>query len=176
MLVYLSYNMNFPFLELDKIIYFADFVFFYITIVLISGIDKENIIINKSVLLFGIIMQSIYMIYLCILGSNMYRYIMCLIIMIILFIVDAVSLKTKNKSYYLVQILMYIDYILMYIPLNITWIIAILSILVILVYSFYKKLKSKSKTLFKGNKIGIGFCIGIASVLAVIINNFVIFY
>ena len=176
LIAYLSYNMNFPFIELEEIIYFANFVFFYVTIVLISGIDKENIRIEKSVLLFGIIMQSIYMIYLCILGASMYRYIMCLVIMIILFIIDTVSLKIKSKTYYLVQILMYVDYILMYIPFNITYIIAILSIIFVLIYSLYKKIKNKSKTLFKENKIGIGFCIGIASVLTVIINNFVIFY
>ena len=141
LIAYLSYNMNFPFLELDKIIYFVNFVFFYITIVLISGIDKENLRIEKSVLLFGIIMQSIYMIYLYISGLDMYRYVMCLIIMAILFIIDTVSLKKKNKSYYSIQILMYIDYILMFIPLNIFYIFAILGILCIAIYGLYKNSK-----------------------------------
>lgn len=183
LIAYLSFNMNFPYFELDKIIDFVAFVFFYITIVLISGIDKENVKIEKSVLLFGIITQSLYMLYLYTFRNcNIYRYEMYLVIMLLLFTIDTFFLKTKGKSLYFVQILMFVDYILMYIPFDIFYLVVILSVLYILVYSGYKNAKASIKnkpdilTKEESTKIGIGFCIGVSAVLVVLVNNFYLFY
>ena len=54
LLSYLSFKINFPFFEMEKIIDFIAFVLFYVTLVIILGIDKENKTISKKVLLFGI--------------------------------------------------------------------------------------------------------------------------
>ena len=74
--------MKFPYFEFDKIIAFIAFVMFYISIIIISGIDKEKRTINKSVLLFGILTQFAYILYLYILKDyNVYRYgcILCIL-------------------------------------------------------------------------------------------------
>lgn len=180
---YLSYNMNFPFLEIQKLVAFIGFVFFYITVVIISGIDKENIKLSKSVLLFGILTQYLYMVYLYVSQNiDMYRYGMYLVIMLILFIIDTISLIKKGKSNYAVQVLMFIDYILMYIPFDISYLIAILSIFYIAVYALYKKFlaasENKPDILEKSinTRIGVEFCIGVSAILVVIVNNFYLFY
>lgn len=180
---YLSYNMNFPFFEIEKLVAFIGFVFFYVTVVIISGIDKENIKLSKSVLLFGILMQYLYMVYLYVSQNiDMYRYGMYLVIMLILFLIDTVSLVKKGNSSYIIQVLMFIDYLLMYVPFNISYIIAIISTLYIIIYSLYKRFlaaaEDKPDILAKSvnTKIGILFCIGVSAILVVIVNNFYLFY
>ena len=67
--------MNFPFFTVDKIVDFSFFVCFYITNAIILGIDKENRSIEKRVLLFGILTQFAYMLYLYISKDiDIYRY------------------------------------------------------------------------------------------------------
>ena len=61
---YLSLGVTYPFFEIYEIIYFVAFIMFYITVLLIAGIDKENFYIDKRVLLFGLIMQTLYQLYL----------------------------------------------------------------------------------------------------------------
>lgn len=183
LITYLSFNMNFPFLKLDKIIDFVGFVLFYVTVVIIAGIDKERIKLQKSVIIFGIISNCLYMLYLYIsgaLGIDIYRYEMYLIIMVMLFILDTISLRVKGKSIYLVQILMFIDYILMYLPFDAFWITAILSIAIVAFYYCFEKIKfskNKASNIEKQeSKIPVLFCISIAAVTTVIINNFYIFW
>lgn len=161
LIAYLSFNMNFPFFTIEKVIDFVAFVCFYVTIVLISGIDKENIKIEKSVLLFGIITQALYMLYLYTFDNvNIYRYEMYLIIMLILFAIDTIFLKLKGKSPYSIQILMLIDYILMYIPFDIYYIVIILSIIYTIVYILYNMLKlnikNNSDILTNNGKLKVG--------------------
>lgn len=162
LIAYLSFNMNFPYFTIDKVIDFIAFICFYITIVIISGIDKENIKIEKSVLLFGIITQTLYILYLYTFErTNIYRYEMYLVIMLSIFAIDTIILKTKGKSSYILQVLMLIDYILMYIPTDIFYLVAILSILYIVVYALYRliriNMKDKPSILSKteGLKVGV---------------------
>ena len=174
--------MKFPYFEFDKIIAFIAFVMFYISIIIISGIDKEKRTINKSVLLFGILTQFAYILYLYILKDyNVYRYGMYLIIMCLLFIIDIFVIKKSGKSLYILQILMFLDYILMYISLRNFLIIMVLSFLYMFIYYIYKKVKfnftDKPDILNAQEelKFGIGFCIGISSIIVVIVNKFILF-
>lgn len=181
LLAYLSFNMNFPFFKVNKIIDFIAFIAFYITMVLILGIDKEYRNVEKHVLLFGVITQFVYIIYLYASKSvDLYRYAMYLGIMIILVIIDTIFLKKKSKSIYAIQILMLITYILMCVSYEVFILIMILSILYILIYKVYRKvkfnLKDKADILEEqvSLKIPYAFCIGISSILIVIVNNFMV--
>ena len=161
LIAYLSFHINFPFFTVENIIDFVAFVCFYVTVVLISGIDKENVKIEKRVLLFGIITQALYMLYLYTFDmSNIYRYEMYLVIMLILFTIDTITLKIKGKSTYLIQILMFIDYILMYIPFDIYYMLIILSIFYVVIYTLYNNFKLNMKNypyiLFDNGKLNVG--------------------
>ena len=140
---------------------------FYITNCIILGIDKEYIQINKKVLLFGIITQSIYMLYLYNFNKiNLYRYGIYLVILLILFFLDLL-LKKKSKNSYLIQILMLIVYEISFIDnVRICLIVGVISIIINVIYMLYKRY-------MKDNKIPIGFGISISSIIGFLIGNLI---
>jgi len=162
---YFAFKVSFPFFELHSSALMIAFVMFYITNAIILGIDKEYININKGVLLFGIITNAVYMIYLHIYeNSNLYFYIVTLIVMLILFCLDTYTLKVKKKSFYFVQILMLLVYEISFIQ---NWKI-ILGMLAgsTIVFAIYKIIKKEN--------IPTGFCISIASIASILIGNFIL--
>lgn len=181
LLSYLSFKINFPFFEMEKIIDFIAFVLFYVTLVIILGIDKENKTISKKVLLFGILTNFLYIVYLYISkGKDMYRYGMYLGIMLFIFILDTILLSKRTKSFYFLQILMLIVYILMYVDSWLIIPIILFSILYEFLYYIYMKIKSVNYNTLNildeplDVKIPFGFCISISSIMIIILNNFIV--
>lgn len=181
---FLSFNIiEFPNIIFERLIAFIFFVFFYVTLVIILGIDKEYFMINKKVLLFGIITNFIYILYLYISKANvdMYRYGMYLSIMLIIFILDTILLKKRAKRMYFLEILMLLDYILIYVNSIQIFPIIILGLIFVFIYYLYKKLKSlkKSSANILANeenlRVPYGFCFSISAIIIIIINNFAIF-
>ena len=106
--MFLILNIHGNFFDVDNIGFFISFVFQYVTLVIVAGIDKEYRKINSSVLLFGVICQLLYMLYLYMVKQfNMYRYIIYFMLFIIMFIIHK-----KNKENYITQILLLESYIL----------------------------------------------------------------
>ncbi len=68
---YLTINMKFPNYEINKIIYYVSFVLMYVTIAIVIGIDNEYKKINLKVVLFGVICQMMYIVYLYIFEKNL---------------------------------------------------------------------------------------------------------
>lgn len=66
------------------------------TFFIIGGIAKETGKLSKGTMIFGLITNAVYMIYLYILDINIYRYIIYYVAIIILFILEK---KIKNKRY-----------------------------------------------------------------------------
>ena len=106
LLLAISFNFDFNNIYVHKIFLFIFTSLYFITLILIAGIDKENINIQKSVLIFALFMQAIYMIYLYVVGkANIYRYIMYLILIVILLIINKRIKKKTNKEKYVINIL-----------------------------------------------------------------------
>ena len=166
LIAYFSFKLNFPFFEIKQIALFVAFVMFYVTNAIILGIDKEYISINKKVLLFGIVTQSIYILYLYTFETaNLYRYGIYLVIILILFCLDTFILKKKSKNSYLLQILMLLVYEFSFMnDLRLFLIMLIGALAITTVYYFYKKRKNESK-------VPVGFGISIMSILSVLIFN-----
>lgn len=81
-------------IEINKIATLIFGIFFISVVILTIGIFKEYKVVEKSVLNIGIISEIIYMIYLYTFNNiNIYRYIICLGILIIQFLLN---LKTKK--------------------------------------------------------------------------------
>ena len=59
-LAYLSYNMQYPFLEFYETLSLIMFILMYTVLAIIAGIDKERIIIQKNVLMFGFCIDFLY--------------------------------------------------------------------------------------------------------------------
>ena len=166
---YFAFKISFPFFEIHSASLMIAFVMFYVTNAIILGIDKEYKAIDKRVLLFGIITQSLYMLYLYTFENmSIYRYGIYLAIILVLFCFDTWSLKVRNKSFYLTQILMFIVYEISFIE-NLKMILGAIigSLAIYIIYYIYIKIKKKEK-------VPIGFCIAIASVATVLIGNLIL--
>ena len=183
--LYLGINQN---NTLQKLIYLLAFIFFYVTNAIIIGIDKEYKTINKKVLIFGIITEMIYILYLYIFEQiNIYRYGIYLIIILLLVIIlkytvgpDA-SVRSHNNIKYIIQNLIYLTYIMMFINnLNIIFVIIISLLIYAILYIIsvgadVSVRPQKNNIDYKPkNQIPIGFGLGISSIIIVIIQNFII--
>lgn len=63
-LIYLSYNMTYPFLNFFRTLNLISFILMYVILAIIAGIDKERMIIQKNVLMTGFCFNLLYNTYL----------------------------------------------------------------------------------------------------------------
>lgn len=159
---YASFHIQDIFLDSEKQVAFLAFVFIYITMVIVAGIDKEYRKINSSVLLFGTICQTIYMVYLYVLEeTTMYRYIIYFILFIVLQI-----LQKKKKAYWL-EILLLLSYILLVFDFkSLVPIFGISLCLGLLFKVSHKKIQN----------MPMGFIIGISTIVYAIVENLIEFW
>ena len=109
---YFIFRLDFPFIKLENVINYIGFVFFYITNAITIGIYKEYHKINKKVLIFGVITNLIYTLYLYFTKKiNLIIYVTFLIILIVLFLFD----RKENKSSNALQLLMFMTFEFSYI-------------------------------------------------------------
>lgn len=157
--------------------------FLYIaTLFIIAGIDKENIKIEKPVLLFGFICVIFYIIYLYIVGieTNIYRYVIYLVAFCILTFFSTIYLRKKVKDSYPIDILLLLIFMLMFtyeVVCIYTIIITLLAVAIQLLLKKVNKKKNKSVKEEKvESKIPIAFYMCVANILTLIVTNFYIFY
>lgn len=155
------YNIN-----IQKLVYFLFGIIYIATLFIIGGIEKEKKFISKTVLIFGLIIEAIYIIYLYILNINIYKYIMYLLITFI-----SVILFEKE---YLIQILN----LCLYLSIGTSEKIVIFTIAFTLLNLIIKNIldsinKRKSMMSNEKNKgIPIGFYLCFSNILVLIIYNF----
>jgi leader peptidase (prepilin peptidase)/N-methyltransferase len=176
-------GINFNTLYTIKIAEYC-FMILYITfIILMAGIDKENIKIDKLVSIYGIVISIMYMVYLCIVEqANIYRYGIYMIFYIIVLILDTVTLKRHAKNSYATGHLLTIITMGIFTGEYITANTIIFTLLAISFYILIEKLKQRKRKSKKteeiqlAKNIAIGFYLGVANViilmLVLFINNF----
>jgi len=132
---------------------------------LIAGIDIRKHIVTKGALLFGLISQTIYIIYLYILGKNIYGYVIYIFVMLVLIAIDTIYLKKKGKITYPIEILILCVYLVMWTKED----LVILSIILGLWLVVIKGIINKKNNL----KIPIGAYICFSNIALMIIENFI---
>lgn len=170
------FSMNY-----QTIAYFSFGLLYIATLFIIAGIDKEKIRIEKSVLLFGFICVTIYMIYLYIieLDTSVYRYVIYLIISCLLLLFSIFYLKKKAKDSYAIDILILsmlmvlFTYETVYIYTVIISLVAV-SIQLLLQHLHYKKIKAVKKLEINNSKIPLAFYMCTANIVVMIVTNFII--
>ena len=181
--VLLGISMKFSIFTLDKlsVINYSVTVLYFTALFIIAGIDKEKRYIHKSVLLYGLVVVCSYIIYLCTLGNtNIYRYVIYLLMMIIWIFVDTFCLINKAESKYFVDILMLCNFFLL--ESNCETLIAtvIISIFLIYVVKAYKNIRRKLKKALvvdeSEQKIPLGFYLSVSNIIVIILTNFVVNY
>lgn len=163
----ISMSLKIDIYTFNLISVFAYFIYIAVLFI-IAGIDKENIKIEKSVLVFGFVFELIYIIYQCTLGViDVYKYVMCLIMLIILLILSSISLKKTMKEKYFIQVLFLSLYIIIFSG-SIAYILSV--ILTLLSITFYK-IRSK-----KDEVLPIGFYLSVSNIIVIIVTNFICNY
>ena len=178
LLAYLSFGIHYPNYELNRLVAFVFFVFMYITIVIVAGIDKEYRTIHKGTILFGTIMQVLYILYLYIVeGSNIYRYSIYLVLLLIAGIANYLYFKKFSNNAYILEILLFSFYITFVVGGELFLIITILTIILIIFNTLIQKvkfnMKDKPEILNENEKKStrVGFFLGISTILVVLIEN-----
>jgi leader peptidase (prepilin peptidase)/N-methyltransferase len=182
LLAYMSFGIHFPDYDVSRIMAFIFFVFMYITIVIISGIDKEYRTINQGTILFGTIMQVLYILYLYIFENvNIYRYSIYLALLLIFVIANVIYYKKNGKNLYVLEILLYSMYIAFVVGVELFLIIAVLSTILIIFYNIVQRIKCKMNDkadILNGNqqvKTRIGFFLGVSTIIVCLIENVLLY-
>ena len=128
---------------------------------IIGGIAKESKILSKGTVIFGLIVNFIYMIYLYILQCNIYRYIIYFVVIIISFILQKLIKRDKYKT--IVNIIV----VFLFSLITTNEIICIASIIVTLIIHLISYLITKQKNI---NYI---FYFSFLNILFMIIYNFI---
>lgn len=180
--VLLGYALKLDLLNLtwNTIVQFCFIVLYFTYIILISGIDKENRKIEKTLLIYGIVISIMYMLYLCIVEkANIYRYGIYLIYYIIVLILDTITLRKYAKNSYVTGILLMVITMAMFTGEFATINTIILTLLAIAIYLLIYKITQMKNRNRKSDKeisknISLGFYLGVTNILILIIGLFYI--
>lgn len=170
-LIAMGLNLDVYSLKLTTIISIA-FTYLYITcIFLIAGIDKEHRKIEKSVIYYGIIVVTTYMIYLYILEHvDIYRYVIYLFAMILLLYLD--SNKKHADSSYTLEILLLTFIMAIFTGEIVTIYTIAITILGAAIYIIFRKIKlSKSMVKRPDNirqELRLGFILCVANIITLL--------
>lgn len=126
-----------------------------------AGIDLENKKIEKGIMVFLAITSIIYMLYLYILGVNMYRYVIYLMIIICLLVID------KVKPSYTLDIITYMLLILLYMGTEAMILIIAITFIAIALKNLINIIRKKEF------KPAIGAIFSIVSICILIVKNFI---
>lgn len=169
--------------ETEVIAYLITGFLYIATMFIIAGIDKENIKVEKPVVLFGFICVTIYIIYLYIVGieTNMYRYVIYLILFAILTVFSTIYLRKKAKNSYPIDILLLLILMLMFTYEVVCIYTIIITLIAIAMQLILKRINTKKSKYTKTEKennseIPIAFYMCVANILTLIATNFYIFY
>ncbi len=168
-------------------IYFVVGIIYLTILLIIAGIDKKNIMVDKSALIIGFICVTAYMIHLYIverpIDVGMYRYVIYLVLACFLVLFSVIYLKRKGKDSYTIDILMFSIFIILYTYEAVyiyTVMITLIAIAIQLIMHSIVKRKKNSKYVkgikIEDSKIPIGFYMGVANIMALLITNFTMFY
>lgn len=167
-------------LTLDRLYlaYFITGILYISGLFILAGIDKETKKIRNEVILYIVIIETLYIIYLYILQSvNIYRYVMYLFAIIILIVVNNIYLSKRAENNYTIQCLILIISMVLFtyeLDTIITIIFTLLTIAIfILLTNLNKKkfIKKENKNLVE-RKIPIAYYLCICNLITFIIINF----
>ena len=161
----LSLKIDIYNLDTSKIVYLFVGFMYLSALFIIGGIEKETHTISKPVLIFGLVVKAIYMIYLYILGINIYRYVIYILIAIIFIIF------MSKKQNYTLQILN----LCLFLSIIGNEQTAIFSILLTLLFIALSNLINKKNIKNKDAEeiIPIGFYLCYSNIISIILYNFI---
>lgn len=173
----MSLKINIYELQIEKVIYLILGLLFISTLFIIGGIEKENHSISLPVIIFGLMLETIYIVYLYMLGLNIYKYVIYLILIFILILINTISLKKKGEEIYPVQILVLCSYIAIFIREELVILSVIITLLLIAIKQMMVRSKDDKKEILerKNENMPIGFYLCFTNIIMIILQNYVFF-
>ncbi len=170
-LVFVLFAFSFKFhlfiINTNMVIYFFLFVLYIATLFIIAGIDKENIKIQRSVLLFGVFVSIAYMTYVCIQDCiTVHTYIIYLISIIILLIFDILHLKMSSNESYMIELLVLSLCMIVFSGTFSYYVTLLFTLIWIITEILLGKIRGKEK-----KNIPIGFYLCTSNIVVVIVLN-----
>lgn len=176
----LSIKMNIYNLNISNITYFIFGLLYIAGLFIIAGIDKEKIKIQHDVILYLVVVESLYIIYLYIIEhTSIYRYVIYLIILVILVIIDTIYYRKKLKNNYSIENLILLIIMLIFTYEYCTILTVTFTLLSIAIMLIINKIKSKRKKYIKKTEktpIPMGFFLCVTNIIMLISTNILIFY
>lgn len=176
----MSINLKILTMNVSQIVYFVFGLLYIATLFIIAGIDKEKVSIESPVLLFGYIIETLYIIYLYIVEKdpNMYRYVIYLVFICILVLAHITILRKKAKASYPVEILLLSMLMVTFtyeIVFGYTVILTLLTIAFCMIFQKICEKRKKYKNKNEAIQLPIGFYMCTANIICLLITNFSIF-
>lgn len=177
----ISLKLDFLNLTVNEIIYFLFSICYIASLFIIAGIDKEKIQIQKSVLLFNLILSVLFMIYVCIskTGHVIYAYIIFLALIAIMLLIDTWFLKKNLHENYSIAMLALSLGMIVFSGAEVYYYTVAISLLIIGLKGVFDKIitikKRKAVIVTDKNKelkIPVAFYMSVSNIFLIIIWNF----
>ncbi len=175
-ILYESLNISYANVNILILLDFIYIMIYAVTMIIIAGIDKEKKIIYRSVILFGTILCLAYMLYLCVVGrnneTNMYRYIIYILSILILYIVN--NVKYHN---YIIDLVILVEYMQLFIKTKNALITILVTVLITGAKIIYEKMKpiDKSNILMEEEgevtELPIAFYMGVSNFIVMFVET-----
>lgn len=176
----LSLNISLSNLAMSNIVNFLFYSLYIVTLFIIAGIDYEKKNIEKSLLVFGIVISICFMIYVCIAKQTViYTYIILMLGIAFLLILDTLFLKKKLTQNYTISILTLSLIMVVFSGIEVFYYTIIVSLFTIGIklIIFNIKKKSKEKAVINSDskkiKMPIAFYLAVSNILLMIFSNFI---
>ena len=162
------WDINLYEFDISNFIIYVFAMLYISTLVLIAGIDRVYLKIDKKMIAFGIITSILYMLYLCIVDlASMYLSVIYFAIYMILLVIDSFLLRKFAKDSYIVNLLMLITMILVFTDLKTLTYTLVMSVIAVGLYVLLlncQKKKNGNKKI-KLNEIPVGFFVAASNIV-----------
>lgn len=178
-----SINFNIYSISLSTLVYLGVGFLYIAGLFIIAGIDKEKFEIRNEILLYVIIVEAVYIIYLYIVEkTNIYRYVIYLFAIVIFVVINNLYFSKKAKNNYTLECLILVLAMLGF-TYEICTILTIACSLIAIAFNIVfstlkekrKKYIRKEKKAIKEYSIPIGYYLCISNIVMLIASNFIIF-
>ena len=162
------FNINIHKFDISNLIIYIFAMIYISTLIIIAGIDKYYLTIEKRVLAFGIISSIMYMLYLCIIDlASVYLNGIYLVIYIGLLLIDTFLLRKYAKDSYIINTLLLLCVILVYTDLNTLIHTISMAFIAIVLYSLLLKSQQKKNgnKKIKISEIPVGYFIAASNII-----------
>lgn len=170
----ISLKINIFSLEINKLVYLLFGMFYVSTLFIIGGIEKENNLVSIPVLVFGLIIEILYIIYLYIVNISIYKYVIYLFLILAILIINKILSNKKRKQKYVLTIFALCFYLAIGTKEEIAIVSIIITSLLIVIKQTMNKFKQRKEKSNINKQIPVGFYLCFVNIAVLILHNFMV--